>query len=407
MKRSEFDRDTRGRTRRKEGFVFLVLILVILVGVAVWMLASLRRDTVEETLGSNDRVINTLFVMEGRDGEVLFTDVFIYYPVSRRGALINILGNTGGIYRSLDRVDRIDVIYAEKGIEVYKTEIENLIGQPIPFYVVLKLDTFGALTDMLGGMSVFIPEVVDVKSEAGERWLLPSGIVNLDGSKMNTYLTFSKPDDTEDDVIDRRQNVMVAFFNALGRNRRIVQDRESFAVLSGMFGSNLEEGPLFRLFSEISQVDAERLIPQAITGLQRMASGKMLLFPFYDGDLIKDVVKQAANSLVTAADDAGGGRVYVLEILNGTSQPGLARNTSVLMQSAGYDVLSTGNADSADYEKTTIINHIGNSEVAKNLGDFIRCQNIVDEEVSPDTEANVDFTLVLGRDFDGRYVRSR
>ena len=63
------------------------------------------------------------------------------------------------------------------------------------------------------------------------------------------------------------------------------------------------------------------------------------------------------------------------------------------------------NADTQDYEKTVIINHIGNEEVAKNLGDFIHCTNIVDEDLNPDTDANVDFTLILGRDFDGRYVR--
>ena len=405
MKRSEFNKDMNNRSRRQEGFVFLVLILLILVGVAVWLLASLRKDVVEESLENNDSVINTLFVMEGR-GEVLFTDVFIYYPVSKRGALINILGNTGGIYRSLDRVDRIDVIYVEKGIEVYKTEIENLIGQPIPFYVVFKLDYFGILTDLLGGMSVFISEVVDIKNEDGSRWLLPSGIVSLDGDKINTYLTLSKPDDSEDDVVERRQNVMVAFFNALGRSKRIFQNRSSFDVVKRTFESNLEDDALFRLFSEISQVDSERLIPQAITGSRRVVDGKMLLFPFYDGDLIKDVVKQAANSLVTSAEDSSIGRVYVLEIQNGTNVTGLARNTSVLMQSAGYDVLSTTNA-SQDYEKTVIVNHIGNNDVARNLGDFIHCTNIIEAEINPESEANVDFTLILGRDFDGRYVRAR
>ena len=43
--------------------------------------------------------------------------------------------------------------------------------------------------------------------------------------------------------------------------------------------------------------------------------------------------------------------------------------------------------------------------MAKNLGDFIHCENIVDEELNPDTDANVDFTLIIGKDFDGRYVK--
>jgi len=404
MKKSDYNREIKSGNRRKSGFFFLIVMILILVGVAVWLGLSLRTDPISENLKS-DRVVKTLFVMEDK-GEVLFTDVFIYYPMTKRGALINILGNTGAIYRSLNRVDRIDAIYSERGIEVYKSEIENLIGQIIPFYVVLKLEDFGNLTDLLGGMKIFIPTPVDSKSEKDDskRWLLPSGVVNLDGQKISDYLTYAKSDESDSDLIERRQNVMVSFFAALGKNQRILKDKKTFETVSSKFHANLENEDLYRLFSEIAQVDSERLIPQPITGTKRVVDGKVLLFPFYDGDLIKDVVKQASNALVST-DGSDVNRVYVLEIQNGTPTAGLARNTSVLLQSAGYDVLSAINAENQEYEKTIIINHIGNSEIAKNLGEFIHCSNIIDEEINLDSDANVDFTLILGRDFDGRYVR--
>ena len=52
---------------------------------------------------------------------------------------------------------------------------------------------------------------------------------------------------------------------------------------------------------------------------------------------------------------------------------------------------------------------IGNAEVAKIVGDFIRCTNIreatpEEEAESSSLDAGVDFTIILGRDFDGRYV---
>ena len=75
--------------------------------------------------------------------------------------------------------------------------------------------------------------------------------------------------------------------------------------------------------------------------------------------------------------------------------------------------MSAVNADSNDYEKTVIIDHIGNKEVAGVVGDFIHCTNIVEEEVNlsqnqmeSDNTADVDFTIILGKDFDGRYVRA-
>ena len=389
-----------------KGAFLLLLIFVILISVTVGLALSLRVSTVDENLKS-DRVIKTLVVMEDKN-RVLFTDVFIYYPVSQRGALINILGNTGAIFSSLGRVDSIDSVYLEKGIESYKAEIENLVGQSIPFYIVLNLTKFGELTDMLGGMKIFVPSPVDVKNEEGERYLLPSGVVSLDGEKIQSYLNYEKSDEPEDDLIERRQNVLLAFFSALSRNEKIIQDKKSFDVISKKMTSNLDDDEFHRLVSVISKVDSEHLVPQKITGSSRVVDGKTLLFPYYDGQLIKDVFKQVSNSLISL-DNASVNRTYVLEIQNGTMVQGLARNTMALLQSAGYDILTTGNADSNDYEKTVIINHIGNAEIAKSLGDFIRCTNIVDESVSQDADStsasNVDFTIILGKDFDGRYVK--
>lgn len=397
----------KNKNRNNKGVLFLTLIFVIVLGVVAFLTISLRVDTVNESL-KYDSVIKTLFVLED-EGNVLFTDILIYYPVSKRGALINILGNTGGIYKSIDRTDRIDSIYVEKGIETYKSEIENLIGQTIHFYVEMNLNDFAELTDLLGGLKVFVPSPVDVTDENKNRYLLPSGSVNLDGDKIITYLTYSKEDETEDEIVDRRQNVMIAFLSALNKNSSKLLDKRNFSHYSEKLKSNLKEKDLHSLFAQISNVDAERLVPQAITGTKRLVDGKVLLFPFYDGRLIKEVVNQATNTLI-ALDDISINRIYVLEIQNGTSVQGLARNTAALLRSAGYDVLSTINAERNDFEETQIINHIGNKEIAKNLGDFIHCTNIIDEEIKTDAQVdgsneNVDFTIILGKDFDGRYVK--
>ena len=115
-------------------------------------------------------------------------------------------------------------------------------------------------------------------------------------------------------------------------------------------------------------------------------------------------------SALVASSEMTYTRTYVLEIQNGTTVQGLARNTAALLKNIGYDVLSMVNADSNDYEKTVIIDHIGNEEIAKNLADFIHCDNIIIEEINDeDTQLEetslVDFTIILGKDFDGRYVR--
>ena len=110
--------------KSEKSVIFIFLVFFIIIVTSIIMITSLQTNPVAEII-ENDEALKILFVLE--DGEqVLFTDVFIYYPVSNRGALFNIPGNTGAIYSSLGRVDRIDAVYFEKGIDVYKQEVEKI-----------------------------------------------------------------------------------------------------------------------------------------------------------------------------------------------------------------------------------------------------------------------------------------
>lgn len=394
------------KSKSENSALFLILIFVVFAISAFILFFSLRTDPVEEVL-KNDQLIKVLFVLYDED-KVISTDVILYYPVTKRTAMFDIPGRTGAIYSSLGRVDRIDSVYLEKGIEVYKQEIEKLLDTTIPFSIEISLTQFSQLTDLLGGLRVFIPSPVDIKTDEGY-YLLPSGSVALDGDKIKTYINYREEDETESDIQDRMQNTVLGFLHAIHENSELLLGNKTFDYFSKLLKIDLDKDGVKSLLSEISNIDSERLAPQTITGSVRDVDGKQLLFPYYDGQLIKDACKQSMSALV-ASTSMVYDRTYVLEIQNGTTVQGLAKNTSALLQSIGYDVLTTTNADSNDYEKTIIIDHINNSLVASSLGDFILCDNIVVDEVQSDDaglDANllVDFTIILGKDFDGRYVR--
>ncbi|MBO7175480.1 MAG: LCP family protein [Spirochaetaceae bacterium] len=391
----------------EKSMIFLFLVFSIIIVTSLIVVSALQVNPVEEMI-KNEEPIKILFVLED-DEKVLFTDVFIYYPVSGRGALFNIPGNTGAIYSSLGRVDRIDMVYREKGIDAYRQEIEKLSGQSIPFSMLCTVDDFKVLTDLLGGLKIFVPYPVDIQAENGSRWLLPSGVNNLDGDKILTYLYYNSTEETDGEVQDRYQNVIIAFLAAINKNMNTMFLEKNFKEYSNLFDTNLEDKDLRIILETVAHVDSERLAPRSITGSVREVDGKSLLFPHYDGELVKDLFKQTVSSLVSVVDTIYD-RIYVLEVQNGTSVQGLARNTSILLQGFGFDVLSSVNADRNDYEETIIINHIGNDEIAKNLGDIISCSNIITEDILPESagmeaESRVDFTIILGKDFDGRYVR--
>ena len=103
-------------------------------------------------------------------------------------------------------------------------------------------------------------------------------------------------------------------------------------------------------------------------------------------------------------------------MLNGAGVPGLAGRTAELIRGFGYDVINVGNADSADYAFTEIIDRSNFSGEAEKFAGLINCKRVmtVNEEkpfeegiVMPleDYDYKADFTLILGRDFNGRYTQ--
>lgn len=396
--------------RLDRSILFLLIIFTVLLVTGAVLIFSMKTDPLQESL-SQDSLLKVLVVIEHEKMPVS-SHILAYYPGSNRAAMFDIPGETGLILKSLGRVDRIDAVFAEKGIRNYKTEIEGITGISVPFYLTATLDNFARLTDLVGGLEVFIPTPVDTVS-GSERILLPSGAVTLDGDKVISYMTYTDSLDQEGESAARKQRAVLAFFKKLNDNSSKVFSDRIYPVLSSCLESNVPEKSKKDLLAELSRIDAERLVPQRVTGSLREVDGKELLFPFYDGQLLKDIVRQTLGGL--ASEVAGAQeRIYALEILNGTRKQGLARKTSELYQSFGYDVIAVRNADTAEYEETVLIDRIGNDAVSKSIAQVIQCENVQtaslesfdgEDPGSFGTEASVDFTIILGKDFDGRYVR--
>lgn len=389
----------------QKGVIFIVLILVIIAAVSCFFAFSLRTDDVHDTL-EREQFVRMLFVVEDEETNVLFSNVLILNPQTKKAAVINLPGYTGAIYQSLGRMDKLEEVYNERGIDVYRSEVEKMLGIRLPFTSVIKLDDFIHLCDMIGGMRVFIASPIDVTSEDGERWLLPSGAINLDGDKVATYLQYRVEDDSEDNIQERYQNVMIALLTGIHDKSFIIFNKKNFKQYALCFQTNLDDDEEEILFSIVADLDTESIIKQTITGSLRNVDNQLLLFPLNNGEFIKEAVHQTTNMLVSS-DGAYASRVYVLEIQNGTTMQGLAKRTASLYQDASYNVLTTVNADRNDYAETVIIDHIGNESAAQNVGDLIHCTNIRQaDEDSSETASNsqVDFTIILGKDFNGRYV---
>jgi anionic cell wall polymer biosynthesis LytR-Cps2A-Psr (LCP) family protein len=388
------------RTLIDRSVLFLVLIVVLILVSLFGLLASLRVDPVEQAV-QNELMMNLALILE-RNGKPIATELLMYYPGNARGALLDIPVETGLIIRSLNRVDRIDALYDPRSPKAYIDEISRLSDTTIEWYLILDEDKLRDTVDLLEGLSVFIPN--SVRTIQDEKPLfLPSGAVVLDGQKMLSYIRHVDADRPEAETVTRRQAVFTSLIKRIGERKDFVFRDEVFNTFARGFRSNLSKESLRHLFGELARLDTERIVLQRLTGTPRTVEGIPLLFPHYDGELVRDIVKQTLNALLNAEAIAVSDKVFTIEILNGTTTRGLAQRTAEIFQGFGYEVVSVGNAPSTDIARTKVIDRHGDPAAASTLANVIRCTEVESQSAAPRTGAAADFIIILGKNFNGRY----
>jgi anionic cell wall polymer biosynthesis LytR-Cps2A-Psr (LCP) family protein len=390
------------RRKRKwdKSIVLLILIVLVVAAAGVFGYFQLRTDLFTEKLESGEPV--ALLFCLGGDQEYGFFELFLYHPDTNRGAIIYIPGNVGMIIESLKKVDRIDALYERGNLDLLIDKVEELVAVDIPFFIDLQDSEVRNQVDLLGGLELFIPNPVDT-SFAGGRVLLPSGSVILDGDKIRDFIAYKDEMENEVDSVGRKQRFLQALLKRIAESD-LLEQKDAFAVFRDNMDTNLSPRALNSFVLEMKKLNNDKIVFQRVLGSSRIVDGKELLFPHFDGQLLKEIVKQTRETISSQEPFAEDELTVAIEVLNGTNVGGLARRAANVFQSYGYDIVSVANADNPDYQKTVVLDRKGRLEVAQKVANLIGCQRVY-SRLEETVDMSIDVTIILGTDFDGRYCK--
>ncbi|MEE8590487.1 MAG: LCP family protein, partial [Spirochaetia bacterium] len=304
------------RRKRKwdKSILLLILIVVIILSAGVFGYFQLRTDLFTETLKRGDPVA-VLFCLSG-DQEYRFFEILLYDPDTNRAAIVYIPGNVGMIIESLKKVDRIDVLYNREDIDPLIAKIEELVAIDIPFYIDLQDREVRNQVDFLGGLELFIPNPVDITVE-GRRVLLPSGSVVLDGDKIRDFISYREEMENDVDRVGRKQRFLQSLLKKIAESDLLTK-KNLFATFRRNMSTNLSPRALISFIAEMRKLDNEKIIFQRVLGSTRVVDGKELLFPHFDGQLLKEIVKQTEDIISSQEPFMEEELTVAIEVLNGT-----------------------------------------------------------------------------------------
>lgn len=395
----------KGERQIDAGVVFVFLILLV-VGVAALILYfQVQTDEISSRVENNQDLGFLLVITE--DDQPVLTQAFLFAPATGRGSLVDIPGDIGTIVSGLDRVDRIDSAFAEGGVDAYRSQVASLLGTELPYYIRMDGQDFERLVDLAEGLPLFIA-AGSSDSDSGAPGLFPSGNVVLDGRKARDYLTFAEYGERDIERVARRQSLVGRTIAMIGSLSDVVENEDVERILSDVIETNLDQRAMRSLVRVLAEFEPERVVTRRVQGTVRSveANGveQELLFPHFEGQWLRETVRQVRESLVTEQQLPGEGVVISLELLNGTGETGLARRTQELFESHGFDVRAIGNAETSDVENTLVISRGTERMYAERTAEVIRAERVLSQERSGEGPL-VDVTVIIGKDFDGRYVR--
>jgi len=388
IKKKEFDKS----------ILILIAIILITLITALTLYFNVRVDKISQLIKSNSE-IKVLITIKDQD-RLILTQVLIMNTETNKGALIDIPENTGTMLASMQKFSRVDSIFMEQGIDVFRNKISEMLSVDIPFHIIIERENFSQLTDFIDGLEIFISKSLD---DDPSSFFIPYGSVVLEGDKVLQYLDQNTRDENKNTKVSAKQKVIQSFLKQLKTYSSKIINENNMLLFSDKITTNLDFNSLQKLFEVFGNLEVDRLVLQSVLGEKKLVSGNELIFPYNNENLIKVRVKRILINLNNPEVISDEKINFNLEVLNGTNVPGLASRSASYFSSFGYTITGIGNASngSEEYEYTSILIRKDNREAAEAIGELINCKYIHTqyEEGIDDT---IDFTIILGKDFDGK-----
>ncbi|MEM5948910.1 LCP family protein [Spirochaetia bacterium 38H-sp] len=392
---------TRKDRERRIIIIVFSIVFIIIFAASFYIYNRVNKDKFSVLIDKKG-IVSILFTVHD-DKRPLMTELLLFSK-NGNGAFLDIPANVSYLYSDEKRIDELALAFSKRGIEGYRKTVESLLNRSVDFVFDVSLENFVNVVDFLEGLYVFVPEAIEMESPNVN---IPSGNVRLDGDKIKQLLLYSQIGEegypSSSDAVDARYQIFSALLVSMKEwSDYFINDSKFLSVFFSVWDKKMDKASFRALMRGFKSSFPDQFIARTVLGKITVVDDLPLLFPHDNGSHLVSSLKEIEN-VITSDNPTSAFDISIrIRILNGTTIQGLASRTKALFESFGYDVIGVGNFSTDSLEKTIIIDRDGDFSDSEVVAKFINCDNVVFEQ---DDTALEDVTVVLGRDFDGRYCK--
>ena len=293
--------------------------------------------------------------------------------------------------------------------------VSAFLGIPLNYYVTVNFDAFIEVVDLIGGITIDVPEAIDDPDYPDscygiDPFHIEAGTHQLDGTQALKYARTRATFGGDVDRAGRQQAVMLAVRDQILQlnmlPQLIAQSPRLWQTLQDNVRTNLtlDEGlQLALLAQDIPEGSIQTyVIDYNYVYNETTPDGRQVLVPN------RDAIRELRNEIFTppaiptpvianlpAMMQAEKARVA---LYNGTAVFGLAAATEDYLQKFGLDIAEIGNADSATYRTTQIIDYGDHPSTTRYITQLMNVPPLNTSQGSK-PEGDFDVLVIIGDDW--------
>jgi len=283
--------------------------------------------------------------------------------------------------------------------------VEHNFGLTIDYYGTLNFECFERIVDILGGITVDVPEEVRDSQYPDDSYgymdiYIPAGTQQMDGETALQYVR-ARHESSDFSRMRRQQQVILALREKALRLDAVFALPELIPLLGEAFSTDLSVDSLLGLANLAAQIQAEdvelRVIDESLTIPYVAPDGAQVLLPRLEQ--IRALVSELFDDAPFASELSGSNLAEVRVVVRAdVTRPELASDVASLLQRRGYTAWAEEGSVQIESAGTFIASRWEAAEAAVLVAGLLQ----VSPEfvmLDPNVEADRDIVLTLGRDF--------
>lgn len=293
--------------------------------------------------------------------------------------------------------------------------VEGLLGTPLDYYVTVNFDAFVEVVDLIGGIEVEVEnDIEDLtypdRCYGYDPFIIEAGTQQLDGAEALKYARTRATFGGDVDRAERQQAVILAVRDQVLRldmaPQLLSQSPQIWQSLQDNVRTNLSLDEAMQLALLVQDIPRDSIHTAVIdfnyVYNETTPDGRQVLVP------IRDEIRKLRDSLFappvipTPAIENLPARMAEeraqVAVYNGTAVFGLAAATQEYLETYDLTITEIGNADTADYRTTQIIDYGSHPYTTRYLTQLMHIPPL---NVSSGSEPNGDYDvlIIIGNDW--------